>query len=231
MAPNNTEISLYKKAKSEFISLLTQTGLVFCGLLVVLIFTRGNPPGFVVASSFILGIAFIAWSEKKHLSEQKLVNLSQWLQGNVDATWQAIEDLLGSEFAPIASSSRKIKLERENNLLETSWGKLIKFKLEDESVTQDVILTVNIERKKRNKMNIYLQVYSSNSETVLPQGLQLSILDKLGTPIPDTVVNLKKAKDKSKKDYIECDYNGFSGEHFQIELLLGNSRFIEKFII
>jgi len=67
---NRKEVSLYKEAKAGLSSLIKQTGQVFAGLILILILTRGNPPGWIVASSFFIGIAFVAWSENKRTTKR-----------------------------------------------------------------------------------------------------------------------------------------------------------------
>ena len=68
---NRRHISLYEEAKAGLSSLIKQTALVGAGFLVMLLLTGGNPPGFVVGLSVCLGIAFVAWSEKKRLTDPK----------------------------------------------------------------------------------------------------------------------------------------------------------------
>lgn len=70
MAPiNRNSISLYEDAKATFISLLQHTAQVGAGLIIMLLLTGGNPPGFIMGLSFFLGVAFVAWSEKKRLDK------------------------------------------------------------------------------------------------------------------------------------------------------------------
>uniref|UniRef100_UPI00398BE768 pentapeptide repeat-containing protein n=1 Tax=Scytonema millei TaxID=1245922 RepID=UPI00398BE768 len=73
---NHKHISLYEEAKAGLSSLVKQTALVGAGFLVMLLLTGGNPPGFVVGLSVCLSIAFVAWSEKKRLTELKGLDIS-----------------------------------------------------------------------------------------------------------------------------------------------------------
>ncbi|MBD3561849.1 hypothetical protein H6S82_23820, partial [Planktothrix sp. FACHB-1355] len=66
---NREKISLYEEAKAGLSSLLEQTAKVGAGLGIMLLLTGGNPPAYVVGLSFFLGIGFVAWSEKKRLTE------------------------------------------------------------------------------------------------------------------------------------------------------------------
>jgi uncharacterized protein YjbI with pentapeptide repeats len=68
---NRNNMSLYREAKAGLSSLVKQTAQVFIGLMVMLLLTGGNPPGFIVALSFCLGVGFVAWNEKERLLESK----------------------------------------------------------------------------------------------------------------------------------------------------------------
>ncbi|HBB30427.1 MAG TPA: hypothetical protein DDZ80_22450 [Cyanobacteria bacterium UBA8803] len=94
--------TFYEEAKSGVISLLKQTAIVFIFLLLMLLLvTGGKPSGFVVALSFVLGTAFVAWLENKCLtnykaiSSQNLIDLSQWLQYNFASDWLSMEAVFG----------------------------------------------------------------------------------------------------------------------------------------
>ena len=72
MAPFKCEeISLYEEAKAGFISLFWQTIQVFIGLVVILLCTGGNPPGWLITVSFLLGIVFVAWRENERTQDGK----------------------------------------------------------------------------------------------------------------------------------------------------------------
>jgi uncharacterized protein YjbI with pentapeptide repeats len=68
---NHKEISLYEEAKAGFNSLIKQTVQVGAGFLLMLLVTGGKPPAFTVAWSVVGGIAFVAWSEQKRLTNPK----------------------------------------------------------------------------------------------------------------------------------------------------------------
>ena len=65
MTSGETKITLYKQAKEGLKSLFVQTAQVSTGLIVMLIITGGNPPGWLVSTSFLFGVGFVAWSENK----------------------------------------------------------------------------------------------------------------------------------------------------------------------
>lgn len=66
---NRKEVSLYEEAKAGLSSLIQQTATIFVGFVVMLLITGGAPSGFVVALSFCLGTAFVAWSEQNRIKK------------------------------------------------------------------------------------------------------------------------------------------------------------------
>ncbi len=66
------KITLYEEAKAGLVSLVQQTALVFTGIVVMLLITGGVPSSFIVASSFCLGTAFVAWSEQKRVTKMRV---------------------------------------------------------------------------------------------------------------------------------------------------------------
>ena len=71
MTSGKIKITLYKQAKAGLKSLFIQTAQVSLGLLIMLLATGGNPPGWIVSASFILGVGLVAWNESKRQLELK----------------------------------------------------------------------------------------------------------------------------------------------------------------
>ena len=82
MTSSETKITLYKQAKAGLKSLFVQMAQVALGLIVMLVATGGNPPGWMVSASFILGVGFVALSEKKR--QEKLKSEIQIIENNND---------------------------------------------------------------------------------------------------------------------------------------------------
>jgi uncharacterized protein YjbI with pentapeptide repeats len=64
-------LSIYEEAKASLHSLIKQTVQVGVAFLIVLLLTGGNPPDFTIILCFISGVGFVAWSEKKHITQQR----------------------------------------------------------------------------------------------------------------------------------------------------------------
>jgi len=66
---SRNQISHYQESKSNLQSLVKQTCQVGLGFAVMLLVTAGRPSAFGLSVTVGLGIAFVAWSESKRLSE------------------------------------------------------------------------------------------------------------------------------------------------------------------
>ena len=60
---NKSKKSLEEQAKASLNSLFVQTAQVSLALVLMLVLTGGNPPGWLVTLFFFLGIAFVTWKE------------------------------------------------------------------------------------------------------------------------------------------------------------------------
>lgn len=106
---------------ARFTSLLSQTVVVFAGLLFMLFLTGGQPSALVLSLSVIAGIAFVAWAESRR--EAKNRNVSTRLpaliqrQGHVpDITFYPSNAGTNENFPLIAPFSSQRKDEKTNIL-------------------------------------------------------------------------------------------------------------------
>ncbi|MCF2150364.1 pentapeptide repeat-containing protein [Desmonostoc muscorum LEGE 12446] len=67
------QISLYEEAKTGLHSLVKQTAQVGAGFLIMLLVTGGKPPALTLTLSCIAGIGFVAWSEEKRITKQRVM--------------------------------------------------------------------------------------------------------------------------------------------------------------
>jgi hypothetical protein len=77
---SHKKITLYEEAKAGLVSLVQQTATVFISFVVMLLVTGGAPSGFIVALSFCLGTAFVAWSEQRRITKIRMQSLSNYLE-------------------------------------------------------------------------------------------------------------------------------------------------------
>jgi hypothetical protein len=130
---NRKQVTLYEEAKAGFSSLGQQMTIVFIGFIVMLLVTGGAPSGLVVALSFFLGTAFVAWKEQKRVfdlrstkgkpsSDSQVMNTSSVTylvrKGSNSSSTQSAEDSDEEEFQILPEKERVI-IERPN-LLESA---------------------------------------------------------------------------------------------------------------
>jgi hypothetical protein len=95
------QISLYQEAKAGFNSLVKQTAQVSVGFLVMLLLTAGKPSAFAVALSCVAGIGFVAWSEKKRLTQQQVTSE----QKKIDLLLKLLQKAKTDNFSDLVKSS------------------------------------------------------------------------------------------------------------------------------
>ena len=154
-------------------------------------------------------------------SNANLVTLSQWLQGLFETGWQTIEDLLGEPQTRLMPAFR-----RGDN---SERGKLIR--LATPEGERAVILIVNHEIEAEasslsdpQQVGIDLKVISADQQSVLPLGLQLTLLDESGEVFRETEA-------RSEDDYLRLQVNGHPGERFSVRVMLAGSSMTENFVI
>jgi hypothetical protein len=151
---SRNQSSHYQEAKSNLQSLVKQTCQVALGFAVMLLVTGGRPSSFGLSVTVGLGIAFVAWSESKHLSLNTL-SMSK-------------ESLISPKANPYVGldyqndpNARKIL----NNAISTF--PILKNNNLINSFTYDQEMNFSYEENKENKRTIYRIVFSHDEEKKL----------------------------------------------------------------
>lgn len=64
-------MNLYEESKASLLSLVKQTSQVGLGLIAVLLLTKGNPSPLVLGGTVVTGIAYVACTEERRLTNEK----------------------------------------------------------------------------------------------------------------------------------------------------------------
>jgi hypothetical protein len=142
-----------------------------------------------------------------------LVNLSQWLNKQFEASWQEIESLFSPNELTPASFMRGTFVER---------GKVIR--LETQITQQIIVLVIKLAPLSAKEINIIAEVHPKNGEVYLPENLQVRILDEQQTAI------MAAMADKANQNF-QFDFNAETGERFSVQIILGEASVIEDFVI
>ncbi|MEQ8961260.1 MAG: DUF1822 family protein [Coleofasciculus sp. C2-GNP5-27] len=89
---------------------------------------------------------------------------------------------------------------------------------------QAVELLVGVKRNSEQQIDVVLQVYSTELEDTLPEGLELIVLDELGQI-------WRKTTAQSGDYYSQVGFTISLGKGFAVELKLGNVQLRENFVV
>lgn len=144
-----------------------------------------------------------------------ITKLSQWLQGVVDESWQAI-DLLINPDNYLALSTRNLESS-------TKRGKIIDLGMRLGKL--NLALLVNIYEAIDDKLCVLVQLHPSTNERYLPANLKLTLLSKAGKV-------LQEVSSRTQDNYIQLrSFKGEFGKHFSIQVSLLDMSVKEDFEI
>ncbi|MEO1760644.1 MAG: DUF1822 family protein [Cyanobacteria bacterium J06629_18] len=175
-------------------------------------------------------LEYLEPSEKDELA-QTPVKLGQWLQGVVETSWQTVEELLGlSELIwrggqpqlgwNVRSADSEQIIPAEAELL-TTRGQLID--LGTVAEVGQVCLFLGVMPTNTPKMEIWVQVRPTGSQTHLPQELEVMVLDETG-------VAAMQAESRGT-EFIQLKFSALPGERFGIKVVLDSVNVTKNFII
>ena len=147
------------------------------------------------------------------------VNLSDWLQGIYEASWQAIDTLINSNSSNLAFSFRSnihlsaAKMER---------AKIIE--LGGEAESQKVVLVLKLTPSANQVVSIRVQLHPLNNKN-LPDSIKLALLAESGEMIQEVQARIQDNYVQLKLFEVE------TGESFSIKVVLDSYEFIENFMI
>lgn len=151
-----------------------------------------------------------------------VINLSQWLQGVFDTSWQIAESLLTPQ-SNLAFSFRRSDTGEEFNRPQSSIrrGKLIDLGLQ--LASHSIALIVELRQESNQKTDVLLQVHPTGSQT-LPPLLQLIVIDEYKEVFLE-------AQARSADNYIQLQFSGQPEERFSVKIALGDASITENFVI
>lgn len=151
---------------------------------------------------------------------KKTVKLNQWLQYNFDSDWQSLEALLIKNKPVFATLRGTYNIKGEEFIKRC---KLIKLGKSDTS--QEITLLIAITPEKEDKLEIRVQIYPSQNDTLLPGNLALSLLNEEGEILRQI------ASGKSNNLLQLPRFRGKVKEQFSLQISLDNFETKESFII
>jgi hypothetical protein len=155
------------------------------------------------------------------------INLTQWLQGIVDSSWQTVDWLLNQpELAPAYAFRSADTLPFRD--LETGIRRLKLLHLGRQPGDMAVVLIVDLQPEAEmaeaaRPIAIRLQLHPI-SQPQLPSGVQLIVLDEVG-------VVFLNAESREQDSYLQLQFSGMPGELFSIQIQFEGIEAIEDVVI
>ncbi len=154
-----------------------------------------------------------------------LTRLSQWMEGAIASTWQAVDALINPDQMTFAFRSTA-ELASSQQATDISRAKLINLGLQLGESTQ-IALVVHLTQTAAaldSPTDIILQVRPVGESPYLPEGLALTVLDEQNT-------SFMSATSRAIDNYIQLRLSGQSGEMFGVQIALEENTFTEQFVI
>jgi hypothetical protein len=152
----------------------------------------------------------------------EIAHLGQWFNHIFEAGWQTLEEI-EAILNPPAWGFRgvfpTISLKPQNPDFKIQRAKLLHI----EQVEQPVALCVALKFTPSSEIEILVRVYPANDKVLLPEKLQLILLDQSGQSVMRTEARSTKS--------MALKFSGEAGESFSIKVALGDVSISEKFFI
>lgn len=156
-------------------------------------------------------------------TNNNVINLSQWLQGVFDTSWQIAESLLTPQ-SNLAFSFRRSDTGEEFNRTQGSIRRAKLIDLGLQLAGNSIALIVELRQESNQKTDVLLQVHPTGSKIYLPQLLQLIVIDEYKAVFLE-------AQARSADNYIQLQFSGQPEERFSVKIALGDASITENFVI
>ncbi|MBW4628106.1 MAG: DUF1822 family protein [Brasilonema octagenarum HA4186-MV1] len=152
------------------------------------------------------------------------VSLHQWRKGVFTEGWQTIDEILHPQQIEWMGC-RSFSITR---------GRKIDLGLELNGESVALIVTIAAENqsaiKNQDEVNILIQVslpkdeYIPGANVYISEGLKVAVIDDQGEEVLDTT-------SRQKDNWIEVEFSAEFGEKFSIDVILGESKVTQEFIV
>ncbi len=195
---------------------------------------QANLLGFIAAEAIAAGADTIPLSQLRSLevllhrldqSQSDAVNLRQWLQQRFELTWQPPLQVLSTAFRSSARADGVLNTP-ENAGITVGRGKVIFFPEGDAAIAlvlQIASTALGPEGEQQpEEYAIHLQIFPSGQAALLPEGLEIKLLDGAGTLCAE-------ARSREGDDGIQLEFGIAAGEWFSLHLTLNQQTICEEF--
>ncbi|MDJ1175968.1 DUF1822 family protein [Roseofilum capinflatum] len=153
-------------------------------------------------------------------ADHPLVKLCEWFQQIFENGWQPEEVALTLALNP----TRSIKPNHQGiEQPEVNGAKVIRLGVQMHQET--VILIIRQKQLSEAEIQINVRLYPAADAMYLPDGVQLTVLDETGTPIPKLQVQARAA------NWLKLEFTGEPKDQFSIRVSLEESSVTEHFLL
>jgi Protein of unknown function (DUF1822) len=167
-----------------------------------------------------LEIPFVAWAailENSRLRQrlyQPATRLNQWFQNQIDAAWQALDQVLLPQQIAIAIRSPDTAQAIENEIYRA--------RVYDFTMGQ-IALVIGISPVSQTERRIRLQIHPAGGATYLPGATQLRLLSEEGSEIGQASAAVTET--------MQLQFRASEGERFQVEITCDGQALTEQFVL
>jgi len=151
-----------------------------------------------------------------------LVNLNQWLNHVFETGWETLDTLFDLSSPDLAFNFRSSPL-LEDNALEKTTSIVVRGKRLNLNFLEQVVLLVALRPSATPEIKISVELHPLSGQGYLPQDLQLMVLDETGEPVVQAQAG--------NTENIQVEFRGTSSERFGVEVVLGDTRLSQAFLI
>lgn len=153
-----------------------------------------------------------------------IARLSNWLQNQFEAAWQAVDPILSPQQVTNAWSSRsthQLSHQFQNPLFAINRVKVLNFEME--TGVEQIALLIGISFVSQTEANIGIQICPTRGQDCLPNDVQVKLFDQSGVEVGQAGALVT--------EIIQLQFSGHKGEQFSLEIICGNQSIIEQFEI
>ncbi|NER30175.1 MAG: DUF1822 family protein [Symploca sp. SIO1C4] len=154
----------------------------------------------------------------------RVTQLSNWLQGQIETGWQTIEEILGISLLNYQwRNTRSLAAESTtSNLSGVVRGKVLEVPISQG--IEPIVLITELIPKSEEELSIELKICPPTKQTFLPVGLEMTVVDAVGEAVMHT-----QARDENRM--IELGFNAESGDCFSLRIKLAEVTIEEEFVV
>lgn len=154
-------------------------------------------------------------------------DLSQWLKGIFDQSWQVVDTLLQAS-APepsfqFRSAATTSTLDLDDDAVQIKRAKLVQFKTETAEIPLILIMNL-LQTEADDQRMLCVQLRPAGNASSLPANLILRVLDHQRN-------TFLEAQSRQADNYLQLEFSGLPGEQFHLDLEQGDQSVSETFVI